>query len=141
MTKRSNKTNLGGHPPFVATEADRSLVLALRGAGFSHEDIAGQLRPGGVSVDTLTRHFPHELATGIAKINGIAVTNLVQAMQRGEAWAICFWMKTRMGWREKSDVNVNATVRHENSNLEDLAAELDRIAARTGAAAVPPQIN
>ena len=138
MAERSNKSRLGGQPKFEPTEADRSLVLALRGAGFSHEDIAGQLRPGGVSADTLTRHFPHELATGVAKINGIAVTNLVKAMQNGEAWAICFWMKTRMGWREKSDTNLRfvdeeGKDRDLSTAKQELIAEVARIAARTGA--------
>ena len=51
---------------------------------------------------TLRRHFAHELAIGKTKLDGICVSGIAKAMQSGQAWALCFYAKTRMGWREKA---------------------------------------
>jgi len=108
------------------------LVQALRGAGKTEEQIATQIGERGVAVETLKRAFAHELATGKERIHAICMMGIVNAMLRGEAWACCFYAKTQMGFREKSDVNLTGAVKHEHSNIERLAAELDLIAARTG---------
>ena len=78
--------------------------MVMTAAGITQSDIARCIGKHGISEPSLRKHFPHELKTGVAKINGLCVQALVRAMQKGEAWAVCFWAKTRMGWREKSTV-------------------------------------
>ena len=136
VPKRSNKSNLGGHPPFLATDADRALVQALKGCGIANEDIASVLRPGGVSADTLARHFRHELDSGKAQIDALAITGLVKKLQAQDSAAIFFYLKTRLGWREKSQtdhrfVDEEGKDRDISTAKQELAAEIARIAART----------
>jgi hypothetical protein len=94
-----------GKPPFAPTETDRSMVSVLAAVGVKHEEIASVIGPKGIAVKTLRRHFVHELAIGRTKLDGICVSGIAKAMQAGQAWALCFWAKTRMGWRETSTSN------------------------------------
>lgn len=91
-----------GQPRYQPTEADRTTVLVMTAAGIKQEDIAPCIGSSGIDPKTLRKHFPHELSIGVAKVNGLCGQGIVRAMQNGEAWALCFWAKTRMGWREKA---------------------------------------
>ena len=124
-----------GRPAFEPTQADRDKVWQL--AGFmSQDDIARLIGDKGIHVDTLREHFAHELAVGRPRADALCCNGLMRKMQAGDLGAICFYAKTRMGWREKSDVNLTGNVKHEHSNLTELRAELDRIASRSGAGTV-----
>jgi hypothetical protein len=91
-----------GQPPYQPTEADRTTVLVMTAAGIRQEDIAPCIGTSGIDPKTLRRHFRRELSIGVAKVNALCSQGIVRAMQNGEAWALCFWAKARMGWREKS---------------------------------------
>ena len=91
-----------GKPRYQPTEADRTTVLVMTAAGIKQEDIAACIGSRGIDAKTLRKHFAHELSIGVAKVNALCSQGIVKAMQSGEAWALCFWAKTRMGWREKS---------------------------------------
>lgn len=92
-----------GQPEYRPTKADRETVLAMAGAGFKQDDIALCVGANGVDPKTLRKHFEFELGAGVMKLNGLCVSRIVRAMEKGEAWALCFWAKVRMGWRERSD--------------------------------------
>jgi hypothetical protein len=94
-------------------------------------NIARCIGKNGISEPTLRKHFPHELKTGVAKINGLCVQALVRAMQKGEPWAVCFWAKARMGWREKS------TVEHQTLDEEGQPTRPGITIIVTGAPSVP----
>lgn len=94
-----------GQPPYQPTEADRTTVTVMVACGVKHEDIALCLGTAGIDDKTLRLHFRRELDIGIAKVNALCGQGIVRAMQAGEAWALCFWAKTRMGWREKSPLD------------------------------------
>jgi hypothetical protein len=91
-----------GQPPYRPTESDRTTVLVMTAAGMRQEDIAPCIGETGIDPKTLRKHFRRELEIGVAKINGLCSQAIVRGIQRGEAWAACFWAKTRMGWRERS---------------------------------------
>lgn len=93
-----------GQPAYTPTTADRKTVLAMTAAGFTQADIAPCIGREGISEPTLRKHFEHELAVGVSKVNGLCARGIVQAMEKGAAWALCFWAKTRMGWREKAEL-------------------------------------
>jgi hypothetical protein len=79
--------------------------MVMTAAGIDQDRIAACLGDKGISDATMRKHFRRELNIGLDKVNAIAAQSLVKAIQAGEAWAVCFWMKTRMGWREKSAVD------------------------------------
>ena len=74
----------------------------MMAAGIKQEDIASCIGVKGIDPKTLRKHFAHELSIGAAKVNALCSQGIVRAMQNGEPWSLCFWAKTRMGWREKS---------------------------------------
>jgi hypothetical protein len=38
-------------------------------------------------------------------VTGLAMSKVVTAINAGRPWAICFWLKCRAGWRERSAVD------------------------------------
>lgn len=101
-SKRGGARPGAGKPRYEPTESDRTTVMVMTAAGVKQEDIAPCLGQKGIDPKTLRKHFSHELAIGVAKVNGLCSQGIVRAMQAGEGWALCFWAKTRMGWRERS---------------------------------------
>ena len=100
-----------GQPPYRPTDADRTTVLVMAATGIKQEDIAACLGTSGIDPKTLRKHFARELSNGVAKVNALCGQGIVRAMQNSEAWALCFWAKTRMGWRERSS--------HEHQMLDE----------------------
>jgi hypothetical protein len=119
--KRGGARAGAGKPPFQPTETDRSMVSVMAAVGVTHENIATIIGPRGITVKTLRKHFTHELTIGKTKLDGICVSGIARAMQSGQAWALCFWAKTRMGWREKSDPVYDPAA---DDGLKELAAAI-----------------
>lgn len=103
-----------GRPPFVPTEADRRTVMTLAGLGLRQEEISQLVvnpktnRP--IDEKTLRIHFEIELATGPPKANAKVAESLYRkAIGDGHqsVAAAIFWAKTRMGWRERTEVSVD----------------------------------
>lgn len=69
----------------------------MAAGGMTQTTIAARM---GMTDKTLREHFREELDFGLSEINTLAIGQLVQKIKQGEAWAICFWLKTRAGWRE-----------------------------------------
>ncbi len=95
-------------------------------AGIPVERIAPCLGTKGMTKRTLYKHFRHELATGQDYIHGRAAGRLLQAVDKGEAWAICFLLKTRYGWRERDSVD-HRFVDSQGRDRNVLLTELDRL--------------
>jgi len=55
----------------------------------------------GISEPTLRKHFRRELDKSLTEVKALAMSQVVAAMKRGEAWAVCFFLKCRAGWKEK----------------------------------------
>jgi len=94
---------------FKATDEDRRIVRDMVTAGIPHEGIAAALRDG-VSINTLYKHFRRELDIAHNQSIGLAAGKLMTAVSRGEAWAICFFLKCRGGWQERQAIQVTGEV-------------------------------
>lgn len=130
MKKHGGARRGAGKPAYKPTEADRTTVTVMAAIGLKQDQIADCLGTRGISRPTLEKYFAHELAIGLSKVSGLAGQGLVKAIQNGEAWAICFWMKTRMGWSERSDhrfVDIDGKDRNFNlADIDRIVAEADR---------------
>ncbi len=89
-----------GQPKYEPTPADRATVQNLAALGAPHKEIAMCIGQRGVSEPTLRKHFRRELDKSLTEVKALAMSQVVAAMKRGEAWAICFFLKCRGGWRE-----------------------------------------
>ena len=109
-------------PPFVPTDADRNMVRTMAAGGMPQELIARCIGKKGINPETLRAHFREELDTSMALANAEAVGQLQAAIKRGEAWAICFRLKCRAGWKETSKI--------EHSGAEGGPIELSDVTPR-----------
>ena len=62
--------DVGGRPEFVPTDEQRAAVKVLIAARSTKEEIAGYLE---ISVPTLNKHVPEELARGYYEILALAI--------------------------------------------------------------------
>jgi hypothetical protein len=92
-----------GRPALVPTDKDRKQVEAMSGYGVPIEQIAA-VAMGGISIDSLYEHFRTELVTGKAAINGKVGQTLAQKALAGDTAAMIWWSKSRMGWKEKVEL-------------------------------------
>lgn len=69
-----------GRPAYAKTKENQLLVITLRGAGWSQEDIATHM---GCDAKTLRKHFSRELDAGALLLEGMALQVLVQRMREG----------------------------------------------------------
>ena len=88
-----------GRKPFIPTEAEKQLVADLSGNGLPYEQIAAQIR-GGVSIDTIQRHFRPEITVGQAEANQKIAQCLFNKAIGGDTTALIWWTKSRMRWSE-----------------------------------------
>jgi hypothetical protein len=98
------KENIGGRPSYQPTEADRNTVKTMAACGIPHDAIARCLGTNGIAPKTLRRHFRHELDTSLTQVNALVGSQVIAAVKRGEAWACCFWLKCRGGWKERQGI-------------------------------------
>jgi hypothetical protein len=94
--------NQGGRPPYQPTEADRNTVKSMAACGFSQEAIARCVGTEGINPETLRTHFRRELDTAMDMANARIGQVAFQKASEGEAWAVCFWLKCRADWKERS---------------------------------------
>ena len=90
-----------------------SVEQIIAALGESHGMIAPAARSLGCSRDTIRRYLAEypEIAEAIEdaneEVNDIAELKLLDAIKRGEAWAICFRLKTKAknrGYVEKAEL-------------------------------------
>ena len=88
------------------TPQQRKMVESMSAYGIPQEDIAKVV---GIDRKTLAKHYRDELDTATAKANAkVAETLYKQATNADNprsATAAIFWLKTRGGWRETSNLN------------------------------------
>ncbi len=87
-------------PSYKPTDADRNTVRIMAACGVTHEDISKCLGTKGIAPKTLRKHFARELETAYLMANAQAGAKLFEAVNKGEAWAVCFWLKCRARWQE-----------------------------------------
>jgi hypothetical protein len=90
---------------YIPTEDQRKQILMMTGFGIRQEEMCSFLR---ISRPTLEKHFRRELDTGMTEANmrvaQALYTNCTKNMSvQGQIW----WTKTRMGWKDASEVTLN----------------------------------
>lgn len=125
---------MGGRPEFAPTDEQRNLVKNLAAAGVCQNDIADMIADG-IDPKTLRKHFVRELTTSKNFITALATSKVVAAINNNEAWGICFWLKTRAGWKE-----TNVT---EHTGKNGGPIELTRVREEVAAtlAGLPPELR
>lgn len=98
-----------GQPAYQPTEADRNTVRYMAAGGIIQDRIAECIGTEGIDRGTLALHFKRELAIGKDAMTNRAIAKLSDAIDKGEAWAICFYLKCRAGWQEKNSLEVTGT--------------------------------
>ena len=87
-----------GRPPYVRTEENAERVEALCAYGMDHVMIASML---GISHDTLTKYYRHELDVGKSKVVEQVANSLKRNAMSGDVQAQKFFLSSRAGWSEK----------------------------------------
>lgn len=130
-------------PEYQPNEADRQTVRSMAASGFVHEAIARCLGKDGIDDKTMRKHFRAELDTASPKANATIANVLYQRATMGEAWAVCFWLKCRAGWREVQQVEHSGpggTAIDVNVSARDvLAGRIAGLAARIPVAPDNPE--
>lgn len=112
-----------GRPCYEPSPADRATVQNLSALGATHKVIARCIGTYGVTEKTLRKHFQPELERSSWQLQALAMSKLIAAINAGEAWAICFWLKTRCGFRQNPDDRlVDEDRRHRPLTLADIHA-------------------
>jgi|SRR6516225_9077512 len=83
---------------FLATDEMRQQVQSYAACGTPQEDIAKLI---GCDAKTLRKHFRNELDLGMAEATAAMCGYLFATAAAGNVTAQIFWMKTRMGLRER----------------------------------------
>lgn len=73
-----------GRPAFAKNKENQLLVISLRGAGYTIEEIASFMR---CDAKTVRKHFSRELDHGALFLDGLAVQVLVKKMLEGNVGA------------------------------------------------------
>lgn len=89
--------------PHVPTKKTRNLVRNLALTGVRQDQIIKII--GINSKTTLNKHYRAELDTGSDEATAKVAGKLYEKCMKGDTASIIFWMKTRAGWREKTDLN------------------------------------
>lgn len=90
--------------PHVPTEADRNKVRIMASMGMTLPQMSAVM---GISHVTLTKYYKNDIDHGAAIINQAITANLARQALKNDfkaAPAAMFWAKTRMGWRDTSNV-------------------------------------
>ena len=119
------------------TDEQRRIVETMVGFGVPQPAIAAIF---GVGEDTLRKRCGAEIELGTFKANAKVAEGLYKRAtfqtgeERSNVTAAIFWMKTRAGWREQTDVNHHHTSDLRGWTVDDVTREL---AARGIAAPAP----
>ena len=85
-----------GRPEYQPNEEHREMIQKLA-CVCTQEQIALVI---GISVETLTKYYRHELDTALLKANAaVAYSLFVEATVNRNVVAAIFWLKTRGGWK------------------------------------------
>jgi hypothetical protein len=97
-----------GRKPHAPTDAERQIVQLHATMGTTQEMIARVLK---IDPKTLRLHYRDELDLAMVQANAAIGGVLFKKAKAGDTASAIFWMKTRGGWREKSDLNLVSTDR------------------------------
>lgn len=113
-----DKEETRGRPPFQPTPDDRKTVELMCAVGIAQEGIALCIQDG-ISVETMQKYFDAELKTAAIKANTKVGGSMFQQAINGNVNAQKWWTACRMGWKDQTDINTNATIviEHKDAGL------------------------
>lgn len=96
-----------GRKPREFSKQDREEIEKLAGLALGLEQIATLKK---CSIDTLRKHCAEEIEVGRVKAYTLATGQLFLAIKRGNLTGIIFYLKTQHGWKEKTELKLDAHV-------------------------------
>jgi hypothetical protein len=115
---------------FQPTLEQREIVQLLAGYAIPQERICKAIRNPhtrrAISVQTLARHFEHELEVGRAEVDRLLADGLTKRLREANLTALIWVTKNRWGWVDrveqqgKSEVDLSIAIKR-----EDLAKKLE----------------
>lgn len=106
-TSKPKKLTVAKASHYLPTDEDAAKVEALASIGTPEKDIALYI---GISESTLKRHYPDLLNRSLTEKNLAMAKTLYQAGIDGDVKAMMFWLKTRAGWQEKTQVEITTNI-------------------------------
>lgn len=111
----TQKTGKRGMTPFRPTDEQRKQVELMVGLGLTYREISlltiNPRTGSGISVNTLQKHFPEELARGAPLANAQVARALFKKATSDShpqaATCAIWWSKARMGWRSEQKLSVD----------------------------------
>jgi hypothetical protein len=104
MAAKKSKKGKRGRPKVEVSDEDRERVREMSRMGATQVEIATVL---GVSDVTLRAHFRKELDTATVEANSNVAGRLYDDCMKDDPryqTSRMFWLKTRGGWKEKTEV-------------------------------------
>ena len=92
--------------PHEPTPESRQLVQLHATIGTQQNIIADIL---GIDPKTLRLYYREELDQAMSRANATIGGALFNKAKSGDTAAMIFWMKTRAGWREKSEIDLTSS--------------------------------
>lgn len=96
-----------GRKRAIITQDMRWMVAICKTVGMNHPRIARLI---GLTPAGLNAHFKAELEDGLNVLNASVAGKLYKEIENGNTGAMIFWLKTRAGWSEKTQIEQNVTI-------------------------------
>jgi|TARA_R110000744_G_scaffold53624_1_gene114439 hypothetical protein len=90
---------------YIPTDEERTMVEKMASIGITQEDIS-KVVGGGIERHTLAKHFRKELDTAKIKANAAIGLTLYNKALNGDTASLIWYSKAQMGWREKSQIEI-----------------------------------
>lgn len=95
-----------GRPAYKPNDEHRRTVAVMVAAGIPQRSIGRCL---GADVKTLMKHYKHEFDNAADIANAKVAESLFKQATQGNTTAGIWWTKSKMGWKETREQNVNIT--------------------------------
>ena len=122
--KRMANPKGAGRKPYSANQKDRDIIMMMTASGIPQVNIG---RCIGIDVKTMRKYYKTEMECSADMANAKVAQSLFNQAINGNTSAAIWWTKSRMGWKETRDQNVNV------ATSDDLAKRIqegrDRVAA------------
>jgi hypothetical protein len=92
--------------PYTANKKDREIIAMMMASGIPQVNIG---RCIGIDVKTMKKYYKAEMDSSAVIANAKVTQSLFQQTINGNTLAAIWWSKSRMGWKETRDQNVNVT--------------------------------